>query len=110
MIFSDIGASVQGTGKIIVENSQPKSYKLHPNVPNPFNPSTQITFEIPTSGHVKLTVYNAIGQPIQKLVNTTLEAGYHKIMWEPGKNHSGVYFYELRADSFISRKKMLLLR
>lgn len=110
LIFSDIGASVQGTGKIIVENSQPKSYKLHPNVPNPFNPSTQITFEIPTSGHVKLTVYNAIGQPIQKLVNTTLEAGYHKIMWEPGKNHSGVYFYELRADSFIARKKMLLLR
>jgi|GEM_PF-563977 len=110
LIFSDVGASVQGAGKIIVGDSQPQSYALYPNIPNPFNPSTQITFELPTSGQVELTVYNALGQPVEQFVNRSFEAGSHSVIWEAGQNHSGVYFYELRADSFIARRKMLLLR
>ncbi|MEE3233843.1 MAG: heparinase II/III family protein [Candidatus Latescibacterota bacterium] len=110
LIFSDVGATVQGAGKIVVESNIPRTYALHPNTPNPFNPSTQITFELPTSGHVELTVYNALGQPVEQLVNRTVEAGFHSVMWESEQNHSGVYFYELRADAFVARRKMLLLR
>ena len=110
LIFSDVGASVQGTGKIIVEQSQPTSYVLYPNTPNPFNPSTQITFETPKSGHIKLTIFNALGQPVEQLVDKTVASGSHTVSWESGKNHSGVYFYQLRADSFVARRKMLLLR
>ena len=93
-----------------MESNIPRTYALHPNTPNPFNPSTRITFELPTSGHVELTVYNALGQPVEQLVNRTVEAGFHSVMWESEQNHSGVYFYELRADAFVARRKMLLLR
>jgi len=93
----------------------PSEYALFQNYPNPFNPSTQITFDVPTSEFVMLRVYNLLGQDIQTLINKSMTPGRYTVEWNGNDmlNNdvtSGVYFYELRGKTFISRKKMLLIR
>ena len=93
----------------------PSKYALFQNYPNPFNPSTQITFDVPTSEVVMLRVYNLLGQDVQTLINKSMAPGRYTVEWNGNDmlNNdvaSGVYFYELRGESFISRKKMLLIR
>ena len=93
----------------------PSEYALFQNYPNPFNPSTQITFDVPTSEFVMLRVYNLLGQDVQTLINKSMAPGRYTVEWNGNDmlNNdvaSGVYFYELRGESFISRKKMLLIR
>ena len=93
----------------------PSEYALFQNYPNPFNPSTQITFDVPNSEVVMLRVYNLLGQDVQTLINKSMTPGRYTVEWNGSDmlNNdvaSGVYFYELRGESFISRKKMLLIR
>ena len=93
----------------------PSEYALFQNYPNPFNPSTQITFDVPNSEFVMLRVYNLLGQDVQTLINKSMTPGRYTVEWNGNDmlNNdvaSGVYFYELRGESFISRKKMLLIR
>ena len=93
----------------------PSEYALFQNYPNPFNPSTQITFDVPNSEFVMLRVYNLLGQDVQTLINKSMAPGRYTVEWNGNDmlNNdvaSGVYFYELRGKSFISRKKMLLIR
>ena len=93
----------------------PSKYALFQNYPNPFNPSTQITFDVPTSEVVMLRVYILLGQDVQTLINKSMAPGRYTVEWNGNDmlNNdvaSGVYFYELRGESFISRKKMLLIR
>ena len=93
----------------------PSEYALFQNYPNPFNPSTQIAFDVPTSEFVMLRVYNLLGQDVQTLINKSMTPGRYTVEWNGSDmlNNdvaSGVYFYELRGKSFISRKKMLLIR
>ena len=93
----------------------PSEYALFQNYPNPFNPSTQITFDVPTSEVVMLRVDNLLGQDVQTLINKSMTPGRYTVEWNGNDmlNNdvaSGVYFYELRGESFISRKKMLLIR
>jgi hypothetical protein len=93
------------------------TYKLEQNYPNPFNPTTIIGFGISASPNpseggalVKLKVYDVLGNEVQTLVNKEMEAGYHSIEFDASSLPSGVYFYQLKAGSFIAMKKMLLLR
>ena len=93
----------------------PSEYALFQNYPNPFNPSTQISFDIPKSEFVTLRIYNLLGQDVETLINQSMVPGRYTVEWNGNDmlNNdvaSGVYFYELRAESFISRKKMLLIR
>ena len=93
----------------------PSEYALFQNYPNPFNPSTQISFDIPKSEFVTLRVYNLLGQDVKTLINQSMVPGRYTAEWNGNdmlNNNvaSGVYFYELRGESFISRKKMLLIR
>ena len=90
--------------------------KLHGNYPNPFNPTTKISFSIPDESKVKLTVYNIKGQKVRTLVNDQLERGMHDVIWN-GRNAnnksvaSGVYFYRLNVNKKTYKvKKMLLLK
>ena len=93
----------------------PEVFSLYQNHPNPFNPSTQISFDVPSSEFITLRIYNLLGQDVKTLVNKTMTPGTYTFNWD-GKDvlnsdvASGVYFYELRAESFINRKKMLLIR
>ena len=97
------------------DNGLPTAFTLHANYPNPFNPATQIKFDLPNACHVTLDVFNIAGQRITTLVDRTYEAGFHTVEWN-GKTAqgqpvaSGVYFYRLTAGDFVSTRKMMLLK
>lgn len=90
------------------------NYILFDNYPNPFNAQTNISFQLPTTAHVKLIIYNVLGQRITTLAEKSYHAGSHHIVWD-GKDTkgnvvpSGVYFYKLQSNEFSQVKKMLLL-
>jgi hypothetical protein len=107
--FSSFALFEQGalTG---VEETVPVSYQLSQNVPNPFNPSTTISFQIPTTGLVRLSVYNVAGQEVARLVDGHLAAGSHSAVFNGSRLASGVYFYRLQAEGFTHARKMLLIK
>ncbi len=86
------------------------TYKLFSNFPNPFNPSTQIEFQIPKDGFVNLTVYNSLGQKITELVNSNLSIGKYNVEFNADNLPSGLYIYKLQAGEFSSVKKMMLTK
>ena len=89
----------------------PAVYALEQNYPNPFNPSTVIEFSLPEDvSNVKLSIYNALGEKVAELVNTSLVAGKYSYQWNAKNVATGMYIYELRTDKFVSVKKMLLLK
>lgn len=93
----------------------PLQYKLYGNFPNPFNPTTNIVFEIPQSEIVSLKIYNSNGELIKTLVNENLNAGRYEKLWN-GKDNSGIasasgiYFYQLIAGGFNKSAKMILMK
>jgi hypothetical protein len=92
------------------EQGLPRDYALEQNYPNPFNPSTSIVYRIPASGTVLLKVYNMIGQEVATLVNELKAPGTYRETWNAGELPSGVYFYKLRAGSFVETKKLILVK
>ncbi|MCZ7612671.1 MAG: T9SS type A sorting domain-containing protein [Ignavibacteriaceae bacterium] len=90
----------------------PDEYNLYQCYPNPFNPSTMIEFSLPEMANVKLSIYNALGEKVAELVNTSLQAGKYQYNWNVPQSGiaTGMYIYELRTDNFVSVKKMLLLK
>ena len=85
-------------------------YGLYQNYPNPFNRETKIEFGLPINTKSTIVVYNILGQVIEVLVDTELNAGYHNIQWNAKNVASGVYFYRITAGEYIETKRMLLLR
>jgi len=90
-------------------------FSLSQNYPNPFNPTTNIKFSVPTSGFVKLSVYNAIGQQVQSLVNNELSTGEYSVQLNGSNLTSGMYFYKLELNSndgkyFSDVKKLMLVK
>ncbi|PIS45777.1 MAG: peptidase S8, partial [Ignavibacteria bacterium CG08_land_8_20_14_0_20_37_9] len=78
--------------------------------PNPFNPSTTISYEIPKAGFVWLKLYDVLGREVATLVNEEKIAAKYDIEFKANILASGVYFYQLRAGEFVQTKKMVLLR
>jgi len=93
----------------------PDRFELKDNYPNPFNATTEIKFALPQESYVKLAVYNIMGQKVKTLFDGRKTAGVHKVVWD-GRNDSGeivasgVYFYTIRAGTYIETKKMTLLK
>jgi len=93
----------------------PDKIVLNGNYPNPFNPETTISYELPSPGIVKITIYNALGQPLRTLVDAAQVAGEHTARWD-GTNDfghqvpSGIYFYKFVVGDFTQTRRMLLLR
>jgi hypothetical protein len=98
----------------------PDAFELAQNFPNPFNPATEIRYSLPERSHVRLAVFNALGQTVTELVNGEYDAGYHVVRWD-GTNSSGgitatgIYFYRLEAvahsgESFTSIRKMMVVK
>lgn len=88
----------------------PDVFSLSQNYPNPFNPSTIIQYSIPMNEFVTLKVYDLLGREVQTLVNKEQSAGVYNIEFNASKLTSGVYFYRIEAGSFVSVKKLLLLK
>ena len=78
--------------------------------PNPFNPSTTITYQMPKDGFVNLTVYNSLGQEVAVLVNRQQSVGRYSVQFNANNLSSGIYFYRIATGEFNSVKKMLLVR
>ena len=88
----------------------PIEFSLAQNYPNPFNPTTVISYAIPTSSNVTITVFDLLGNEIATLVNENKQAGKHKVNFNAMELSNGVYFYKIEAESFVSMKKMILLK
>lgn len=89
---------------------RPSTFALGQNYPNPFNPSSTIRYSLPQQTAVSLTIYNALGQFVATLVNTTQDAGFHEIRFNAGDLPSGLYFYRLRAGDLVQTRRLVLLR
>ena len=87
-----------------------KAPVLRPNQPNPFNPTTTITFELAEAGEVTLAVYNLLGQQVAEVVHGPQTAGTHSVRFDGSGLPSGVYIYQLRTRDFVRESKMLLLK
>ncbi|HEY3296450.1 MAG TPA: T9SS type A sorting domain-containing protein [bacterium] len=86
-------------------------YDLRQNFPNPFNPTTTISFDLPEAGHVSLRVYDVAGREVASLVNGPMAAGRQQVSFEGRNLPSGLYFYCLKTGSgFSATKKMLLVK
>ena len=86
------------------------SFKLEQNYPNPFNPVTQITYYIPVDSHVRLKVYNVLGNEVASLVDEEKPAGEYSVKFNATGLSSGVYIYRLQTDYSTITKKMTYLK
>ena len=93
----------------------PVKTELTGNFPNPFNPTTTISFSTREAGQVSISIYNMKGQLVKTLVNEHLEAAYHSAVWN-GKDNSnktvssGICFYKMRSSNYTATKKMILMK
>jgi len=88
----------------------PETITLHPNFPNPFNPSTTITFSLPQSASVRLAVYDISGRKVSTLLNRTMSAGQHSVTFNADEVSSGIYFYTLQAGEQRLTQSMTLIK
>ena len=93
----------------------PDNFALHENYPNPFNPVTTITYDLPEKILVRLTIFDITGRRIREIVNGFQEAGFQSALWEGTDDRGqpvsgGLYFYQLKAGEFVETRKMLLIK
>jgi hypothetical protein len=96
-----------------VEENQieiPSCYMLSQNYPNPFNPSTSFRYSIPQTSKVVIKVYDILGNKIATLMDEVKPAGTYELTWNAADLPSGVYFYQLKAGSYMNTKKMILMK
>ena len=105
-----VNLSTSPLGVKQISGNSPNQYSLGQNYPNPFNPSTKISYDIPLSGHVNLTVYSILGEKVMQLVNEYKSAGSYNVEFNSKNLCSGIYFYQLKSNDFISTRKMILMK
>jgi len=106
------------TGVTSGENNFPSVFKLSQNFPNPFNPSTRISFTVPEPSEITLKVYNLLGAEIQTLAQGIYSAGAYKKSWDASNVSAGIYFYRLQAhklsadksENYTETKRMILVK
>jgi photosystem II stability/assembly factor-like uncharacterized protein len=88
----------------------PKSFKLYNNFPNPFNPETNIRFDLPRAEFVIIRIFDITGREVTRLVNQRLEAGAYQTGWDASLYASGIYIYRIETSSFVETKKMVVVK
>jgi hypothetical protein len=93
----------------------PTHFDLAQNMPNPFNPSTQINYSLPKAGSVRLVIFNLLGQEVRTLVAGERAAGLHRLNWDGTDDAgramgSGMYIYRLTGEGFVQTRRMMLLK
>ncbi|MBI5808199.1 MAG: T9SS type A sorting domain-containing protein [Ignavibacteriales bacterium] len=104
--FNSVKVSVHETDYLATD------FKLEQNYPNPFNPTTIINYQIAASSYVTLKVFDLLGREVTTLVNEFKQAGYYNVQLSTNNYQlsSGIYFYRLKAGSFIATKKFVLMK
>ena len=88
----------------------PTEVSLNGTYPNPFNPSTNISFSLPAEMHVNLAVYDISGRLVAELMNEVKSASDHSVVWNAIDNSSGVYFVKLTAGNSVNTQKIMLIK
>jgi len=96
--------------EVEAQDGLPTDYRLAQNYPNPFNPTTVISFDVKQTGPVRLTVYDALGREVARLVDRMMTQGAYTVGFDAGALPSGVYFYQLRAGDAILNRKMIVAK
>jgi len=113
-VYTVIGGFLGGANgwlsSIGEETAIPFKFHLSQNYPNPFNSATMINYSIAGQSHVRIDIYNILGQLVENLVDEIQEPGNHSLVWNSGKLPSGVYFFRLKAGKFENARKMMLLK
>ena len=108
--------TIDGGWALSVDNNTlPEVFALHNNYPNPFNPITNIRYDVPELSDVKIDIYNVAGSKIKTLVSKQHQPGRYKIQWNATNEQgapvaTGMYIYKIRANDFVSVKKLLLMK
>ncbi len=109
--LDDVEVSVVGGMDEAEDNAEvPDKYLLAQNYPNPFNPQTTIEFSLPVSGNIHLLLSDMLGRVVQEIASGSYDAGTHQVTLNLSNLSSGIYFYTLEAGSFISTKKLVLMK
>lgn len=111
---ADFSVSPADVKDELAENS-PTRYVLRQNYPNPFNPQTEIEYSTPKNGHIKLEIFNVLGETVQTLVDRQQEKGTHVVTWDGTNDRgtsvsNGIYFYRLSAEDYVETNKMIFLK
>jgi len=102
--------TVNSSGINIVSTEIPSEYKLYNNYPNPFNPSTNIKYQITNNRFTTLKIFDILGREIKTLVNEFQKSGIYEVQFSLDGFESGVYFYKLQSGDFSDVKKMILIK
>ena len=107
--WSDLG--IQILDLLVVEEIQPHHFTLEPSYPNPFNPSTTISYTVSESSYLNLSIYNMKGQLINILNDGIVEPGHYQKEWNASEFSSGIYVVRMSTDTgFISSQKIVLVK
>ena len=98
------------TTGLVLDVNQANNFELSNNYPNPFNPSTTISYSIPKQNNVTLKVFDVLGSEVATLINKEQTQGNYEVEFDGADLTSGIYFYRLRAGDFVETKKMILLK
>jgi len=98
------------TNAVAVADDAPAAFSVDQNSPNPFNPTTTISFSLARSGDVTVDVFNVAGQKVDTLVDGFMDAGQHSIVWDASGHSAGVYFYTVKSGGFSRTMKMTLVK
>ncbi len=88
----------------------PQRFSLRQNYPNPFNPTTTFTFDVGMQAHVSLRLYDVLGREVTTIVNEELSAGVHERTFDASAFSSGVYFYQMKAGSFLQTRQLVIAK
>jgi hypothetical protein len=111
-----INSSSVTTGIKVIGGNIPTEFSLLPNYPNPFNPSTNIRYNLAKQSNVSLAIYNIVGQRVAELIHLQQDAGSYEVRWNAAGISSGIYFYRITAipisgtGAFSSVRKMLMIK
>ena len=94
-----------GAGSIV-----PNEIALGNAYPNPFNPTTTLSFAIPVDSKVSLSIYNLQGREVSTLIDANIEAGYHSVVWNADSYSSGVYFVKMIVGEYVNTQKLILVK
>ena len=115
--FSPGSVVISGTAGVDDEDEEiiPEQYCLSQNAPNPFNPTTVISFDLPRRCEATLEVFNILGRKVATLAEGELAAGRHRVVFDGNDKSgeplsSGVYFYRLKTHEYVQTRKMTLLK